>query len=136
MISPSISLELSALELNVVLETLMTSQLQKEEIPDHWKRPRPAIPQRKGYRRNVRNYCSICLLGVLYKLSILLCISKIELGAVQLVQKAKQGSDTDSAFVVHEAAFGYVGTKAIPSALVDQVMDMTYIRDLYECNRK
>ncbi|KAK6738097.1 hypothetical protein RB195_020291 [Necator americanus] len=63
--------------LHVILAAHMTSYLQKERIPDQWKTSRTVLIHKKGDRENLRNYRTICLLSVLYKVFTKIILTRI-----------------------------------------------------------
>ncbi|KAK6725892.1 hypothetical protein RB195_004300 [Necator americanus] len=144
--------------LHVILAAHMTSYLQKERIPDQWKTSRTVLIHKKGDREDLRNYCPICLLGVLYKVFTKIILRSISrtLDEAQPQEQAefRQGfSCLDHiqtvsrvievcreyrlplvlTFVDYEKAFDGVETNAILSALVDQGVDASYVGTLANC---
>ncbi|KAK6748230.1 hypothetical protein RB195_001075 [Necator americanus] len=64
-------------QLHVILAAHMTSYLQKERIPDHWKTSRTVLIHKKGDREDLRNYRPICLLSALYKVFTKIILTRI-----------------------------------------------------------
>ncbi|KAE9412928.1 hypothetical protein Angca_002878, partial [Angiostrongylus cantonensis] len=139
--------------LHLLLVNRITAYLQKEKIPDQWRTWHTVISPKKRDRKDLRNYRPICLLNVLYKLFTKIILSRISrtFDEVQPVEQAgfQKGFccmdhiQTMSrviefrreyhlplvlAFVDYEKAFDSVETNAILSALVDQGVDLSYIR--------
>ncbi|KAK6743803.1 hypothetical protein RB195_010853 [Necator americanus] len=144
--------------LHVILAAHMPSYHQKERIPDQWKTSRTVLIHKKGDREDLRNYCPICLLSVLYKIFTKIILTRISrtLDEAQPQEQAgfRQGfSCLDHiqivssvievcreyrlplvlTFVDYEKAFDSVETNAILSALVDQGVDASYVRTLANC---
>ncbi|KAK6757337.1 hypothetical protein RB195_015267 [Necator americanus] len=63
--------------LHIILAAYMTSYLQKERIPDQWKTSRTVLIHKKGDREDLRNYCPIWLLSVLYKVFTKIILTRI-----------------------------------------------------------
>ncbi|KAK6757724.1 hypothetical protein RB195_015501 [Necator americanus] len=141
--------------LHVISAAHMTSYLQKEGIPDQWKTSRTVLIYIKG---DLRNYRSICMLSVLYKVFTKIILKRISrmLDEAQPQEQAafRQGFtcldhiQTVSSviefcreyrlplvltFVDYEKTFDRVETNAIPSAVVVQGVDASYVRTLANC---
>ncbi|KAK6761851.1 hypothetical protein RB195_022820 [Necator americanus] len=63
--------------LHGILAAHMTSYFQKERTPDQWKTSRTVLIHKKGDREDLRNYCPICLLSVLYKVFTKIILTRI-----------------------------------------------------------
>ncbi|KAK6749351.1 hypothetical protein RB195_001765 [Necator americanus] len=138
----------------------MTSYFQKERIPDQWKTSQTILIYKKGDRENLRNYCPICLLNVLYKIFTKIILTRMSraldevqpqeqagfvqgfscLDHIQTVSKVievsrEYGLPLVLTFVDYEKAFAFdsVEMNAILSVLVDQGVDASYVRTLANC---
>ncbi|KAE9416903.1 hypothetical protein Angca_009074, partial [Angiostrongylus cantonensis] len=128
--------------------------------PDRWRTTHTVILPKKGDRRDLRNYRPICLLSVSYKLFTKIFFSRISrtldeahpveqagfrkgfccMNHIQTVSKVIEVCREYHlllllAFVDYEKAFDSVETNAILSALVDQGVDPSYIRTLFDIYR-
>ncbi|KAK6734506.1 hypothetical protein RB195_017972 [Necator americanus] len=136
----------------------MTSYLQKERITDQWKTSRTVLIHTKADRGDLRNYCPICLLSMLYKVFTKIILTRIyrTLDEAQPQEQAgfRQGFSCWDyiqtvarvtevcreyrlplvpTFADYEKAFDSVETNAILSALVDQSVNASYVRTLTNC---
>ncbi|KAE9415074.1 hypothetical protein Angca_008569, partial [Angiostrongylus cantonensis] len=125
-----------------------------------WRTSRTVILPKKGDRKDLRNYCPICLLNVLYKLFTKVILLRIPrtLDEAQPFEQAgcrKEFCCMDHiqtvsrvievcreyhlplvlTYVDYEEALDSVETNAILSALVDQGVDPSCIRTLSDCYR-
>ncbi|KAK6740406.1 hypothetical protein RB195_008706 [Necator americanus] len=144
--------------LHVILAAHKTSYLQKERIPDQWKTSRTVLIHKKGDREELRNYRPICLLSVLYKVFTKIILTRISRtldkaqaqeswipSGVQLLASHPDRVDVSReyrlplvlTFVDCEKAVDSVRTNAVPSALIDQGVDASYVKTLADrCTTK
>ncbi|KAK6742498.1 hypothetical protein RB195_010017 [Necator americanus] len=134
------------------------SYLQKERIPYQWKTSRIVLIHKKGDREDFRSYRPMCLLSVLYKVFTKIILTRL-CGTLDEAKPQKQAGfckrfsrldhiQTVSrvievcqdyrlhlalTFVDYGKASGSVETNAILSALVDQGVDVSYMRTLASC---